>query len=70
VFGRLASFAGDIVLNIEAGLQIWTGFIMASIVTSMFANHNSLLIFSLFTIAGIFIMGVFNAALPPLKDLR
>lgn len=70
LYGRILSFFGHILSVTITGLQIWTGFIVANLVTSMFARHSSLPIFAAFTITGIFLLGAINSAFTTIKDLR
>lgn len=70
MYGRVLSFFGHILSVTITGLQIWAGFIVANLVTSMFARHSSVPIFAAFTITGIFLLGAVNSAFTLVKDLR
>ena len=69
-YGRILSFLGHVLSVAITGLQIWSGFIVANLVTSMFARHSSVQIFAAFTITGIFLLGAVNSAFTAIKDLR
>jgi hypothetical protein len=70
VYGRMLSFLGHIISVTISGLQIWSGFIVANLVTSMFERHSSVQIFAAFTITGIFLLGAVNSAFTSIQDLR
>lgn len=70
LYGRVLSFLGHILSVTITGLQIWSGFIVANLVTSMFSRHSSVPIFAAFTITGIFLLGAVNSAFSTVKDLR
>lgn len=69
-WGRLLSFLGHILLNAMLVLQIWLGFIISNLVTSMYKQHSSILVFTIFAISCVFVLAVCDTLLYEPKKLR
>ena len=70
IYGRFISFAAVITYNVMVATQIWTGFIISKLVMTIFSQHNSLLVFSVFTISLIFLLAVVKSTTCPVQELR
>lgn len=70
VYGRLLSFVGHVVSVAITAMQIWSGFIISTLMMSMFSRNSSVSVFAAFTVTGIFLLGAVNSAFTEIKSLR
>lgn len=69
-YGRILSFVGHVVSVAITAMQIWSGFIISTLMMSMFSRNSSVSVFAAFTITGIFLLGAVNSAFTDIKNLR
>lgn len=69
-YGRLITFTALLVSNIMIATQIFTGYVIAKLVMDIFDGHNSILVFSTFSVAMIFFLAVVRSTTCSVKDLR
>ncbi len=69
-YGRLITFAALLVSNIMIATQIFTGYVISKLVMDVFNGHNSIIVFSTFSLALIFFLAVVRSTTCSVKDLR
>lgn len=70
IYGRLIHFTAFLLLNTILAIRIWTGFVLASVLTSMYMSHHSLTAFIFFIISLVCLSGGLVSIFAPVMTLR
>jgi hypothetical protein len=70
LYGRLVHFTGFLLLNTILAIRIWTGFVLARVLTTMYLSHLSITAFIFFIVTIVCLSGGLVSVFSPVMTLR